>query len=213
MMHLDARVGERFPGISTAITKIEGMRIKEAKGMKVQLPYTREEVDDLERLKQYRSFFWKVGIDPLLIKPPQEELILRALEGEISSKNALMEACDIVSVRHRIPLMALNSKKVSSGLVLRMAEKEETFMDSKGKEKQLKGKELVLADSERVLMLYPYEKTKDLRLKRASRECLLLACGVPGIQKEFVVACLEAGYRMVVQKCGGSYKGIAVLAR
>ncbi|MCD4740597.1 hypothetical protein K8R43_05430 [archaeon] len=210
-MHLDSKVGQLFPGIALAITKIEGMQIKKSKKTEVRLPYTLNELDSIERLKAYKSFFWKTGVDPLLIKPPQEAMIINALkEGKLSTANSLLDATHLVSIRHRIPLIALNSKKISSGLVIRMAGKGEEF---NSKPTRLKGKEVVLADKERILMLYPYEKASDLKLTRKSKECLLLACGVPGIQKEFVVSCLEAGYRMIVQKCGGQYKGIAVLAR
>jgi DNA/RNA-binding domain of Phe-tRNA-synthetase-like protein len=210
-MHLSPEVEEKFPGIAAALAKVDELTVSQTQQLTIHPSFTMEELAEMKEIKAYRTFMWKVGIDPEKRLPPPEAILRQAIEeGAIPGVNTLVDSCNLVSARHGVPIAAMDSSKVKEGLVLRMAQSGESF-NTGGEKKALAGTELVLADAEKAIYLYPYENCDETKVTLETKECMLLACGVPGIDKSQVVACIEEAYRKVIENCGGHYKGVVVL--
>lgn len=210
-MHLSPEVDVKFPGISAALAKLDGLTVSQTKQLTIHPTFTLEELAGMNEVKAYRTFMWKVGVDPEKLTPAPETILRKAIEeGAVPGVNTLIDSCNLISARHGIPIAVLDSTHVKEGLSLRMAQVGESISVG-GVKKTLAGNEVVLADAEKILYLYPYENSDETAVTLETTECMLLACGVPGIEKSQVVACIEEAYRKVLENCGGHYKGAVVL--
>jgi DNA/RNA-binding domain of Phe-tRNA-synthetase-like protein len=211
-MHLGKEVTQKHPGLSVAVSRMGGLIVRQSKNLPVRLEFTGDELDEFNEIIEYRAFFRKMGFDPDKHVPPAEALIKHVLDhGEIPQENTLIDSCNLASVKHGIPVAVFDSKKLAPGLVFRTANKKEKFQGQTVK-KTLTGREVVLSDQEQIVYLYALDYAKNMACGLSTTDCVVMACGVPGIKKERVVACLEEACKKIANNCSGHYEGILVLA-
>jgi len=212
---ISEEVRRDFPGLHVLTSRIEHVTVKksdskleEFKGevfKEVQRRYDLKSLKDRPILRAYRDFFWNLGVDPTKIRPAAEALIRRVLRGKpLPQINTLVDAYNLASVKTEIAIATFDYDTIRGELTMRYAKKEERFlgigMDSSIK---LKGNEIVISDDEKLLAVYPYRDAEDTKVTEATRNVLLLFCGVPGISVEKLLETRDVTLNLVTRFCGG----------
>jgi len=175
---------------------------------KVREKYDLDSVKNLPTFRAYRDFFWRVGTDPTKNRPAAEALIRRILGGRtIPQINTLVDAYNLASIKTEIALAAFDADRLKGGLIMRFSEKREKFLGI-GMEKPmiLKGGEIVVSDSEKLVAIYPYRDADDTKITKKTKNVLLLVCGVPGIREETLQDAAQVALEYITRFCSGEGK-------
>jgi len=212
---IDVQLKTRFPDLKVLACEIKGVKVEkwnvELEKFEGQIINHVRERYDLESLKDgltfraYRDFFWKIGIDPTKIRPAAEALIRRVLAGRtIPRINTLVDAYNLASIKTEIALAAFDADKLKGELVMRFAEKGEEFLGI-GMEKpmSLKGGEIVVSDSEKLVAVYPYRDADNTKITEKTKNVMLLVCGVPGIGEETLQNAGQVALEYITRFCNG----------
>ncbi len=215
MIKIDLLLRERFPELRVLTRQIRGVVVekqnKELEKFKDQvLKQVRERCDleslrDLPVFRTYRDFFWRVGIDPTKNRPAAEALIRRILRGKtVPCINTLVDAYNLASIQTEIALAAFDAGKLKSNLLMRFAMRGEEFLGI-GMEKPLilQGGEIVISDGEKLVAIYPHRDADNTKVTEATKNVLLLVCGVPGIPEETLLKAARVAVEYVTKFCGG----------
>ncbi len=152
-----------------------------------------EELKDDPVVRAYRNFYWRIGIDPTKQRPSGEALVRRALRGNVPSINNVVDAGNLASMETLIPIGLYDLDRVKGELELRYAKDGELFLPIGGKEEKLRTNQIVLADEEKVLHVFPHRDSRITMITESTRNVLVVACGVPGVEAENVLdACRKA---------------------
>ncbi|MFX1521714.1 MAG: B3/4 domain-containing protein, partial [Promethearchaeota archaeon] len=154
----------------------------------IKSSYILETLKDNETFRKYRDFFWKIDIDPTKIRPASEALIRRILQGKPLPKiNTGVDAYNLASIKSGIPLAAFDANTIHGELIMRFAKNGEKFLGIGMKEpKVLAGKEVVVAEEERLIAIYPYRDADFSKITTSTKNIHVMSCGVPGIPWETV---------------------------
>jgi DNA/RNA-binding domain of Phe-tRNA-synthetase-like protein len=215
---VDGNLENRFPGLAALQCLLQGVKVT-ASSPEVEI-YKREVIEgvkrryDLDKLKDgktfkaYREFFWRIRIDPTKTRPAAEALIRRILaEKPFPTINSLVDAYNMASVNTEIALASFDADKVRGRIIMRPAKPGEEFLGiGMTKPLMLAGGEIVLSDDERLVAIYPHRDAQYTSITLETRNALLLACGVPGIDEATLRHALDVAVAYVTKFCGGTAK-------
>lgn len=204
------------PEIFVFISEVRGVEVakKESEVIKlfkevVERLKERYSVDTLKDdpvVRAFRDFYWSIGIDPTKQRPSSEALLRRGLKGNIPLINNIVDGGNIASMETLIPIGLYDLDKIKGDLELRYAKKGEIFIPIGGKDEILDEKQIVLADEEKVLHVYPYRDSKLTMVNDATKNVLIVACGVPGVGKDRVRIACEKAKEYILLLAGGEAK-------
>ncbi len=169
-----------------------------------------DEVKNDPIFRAYRDFFWRAGIDPTKTRPAAEALTRRVLRGRSLPRiNTLVDALNGVSLQTKIPFAAFDADLVHGPLALRFATAGETILPIGHMERLvLGGSEIVISDGEKVIALYPHRDSDETKITEKTHGAIILACGVPGVERAYLRKALERCRRYIVRFCSGSSAGV-----
>lgn len=205
----------RFPDLEVRVVHLTNVRVededpelelfKEEVTRRTRERWTLERIREHPNLRSYRDFFWRIGIDPTKIRPSAEALIRRILHGNPLPKiNTLVDAYNLASIETSISLAAFDEEKLRGQLLMRIAEGGETFLGiGMSHPVSLKGGEIIITDSERLIAIYPYRDAEYSKVTKETRRVLILACGVPGITGALLEAAAQLAVDYIKRFCGG----------
>ncbi len=176
---------------------------------KITASYTLERLKEHPIVRAYRDFMWRLGIDPTKVRPSSEALVRRVLRyGKLPQINNVVDAGNIASVETLIPIGIYDVDRVDGDVVvLRKAEKGELFIPIGGSEEELKGIEIVLADSKKVLHVFPHRDSRETMVRDTTRNVLVVGCGVPGVPRVAVKEAVARTARYLELYAGGRIEG------
>jgi len=215
---ISGEVRKAFPDLHVLTSRIEKVTVKKfdpdleefKKGILQKIPniYSLETLKDRPILRAYRDFFWKLGVDPTKIRPAAEALIRRLLRGKpLPRINTLVDAYNLASIKSEISIAAFDSDRIRGELMMRYANMGEEFLGIGMKAPlRLHGREIVISDEEKLLAIYPYRDAEDTKVTEATRNVLLLFCGVPGIPIQKLLEAENVTLDFVTKFCGGTVK-------
>jgi len=168
--------------------------------------YVLETLKDEPRLRAYRDFFWRVGVDPTKVRPAAEALLRRVIQGKPFPRiNALVDAYNLASAETRIALAAFDKAKLKGDLRMRRSRLGETFLGiGMQAPVALTGVEVVCEDADRLVAIYPYRDADASRATSETHDVRLLVCGVPGISNEALQGAGAVATSLVTRFCGGT---------
>lgn len=214
-LEIEPALKSRFPDLQVVTgtvnaIKVEGggfelQRFKEELFGQVREKYNLESLKDVAVFRAYRDFFWKVGIDPTKIRPAAEALIRRILAGKpIPKINNVVDSYNLASIKTEIALAAFDRDELRGDLLMRTAEEDETFLGiGMSEPMRLKGGEIVIADEEKLVAVYPYRDAERSKVSDTTKNLLVLACGVPGISEKILLDARDVALDFVTRFCGG----------
>ncbi|MCU0514449.1 MAG: phenylalanine--tRNA ligase beta subunit-related protein [Anaerolineae bacterium] len=87
-------------------------------------------LSDLEPLAAWRAVFRAGGVDPTQYRSAPEALLRRLTKkGDLPCINTLVDAGNLVSIRHALPVAVLDRRAIHGGLTVQRAAGTETFID------------------------------------------------------------------------------------
>jgi DNA/RNA-binding domain of Phe-tRNA-synthetase-like protein len=197
-MRVDRKVKDEFPDLAVRAEEIGGLSVlkrDERTGAllrrasdDVRGRYTLETLKDVAAFRAYRDFLWRLGIDPTKVRPSSEALIRRVLQGrDIPRINSVVDAMNAASMETELVFSAFDAGRIRGDPSVRFAVEGEEFLGI-GMERPLimQGREVVVADEEKVLAIYPHRDADDSRVTTSSGAVLLLTYGVPRIPARLV---------------------------
>ena len=186
----------------------ELQKFKEEVLGEVKQKYSLESLKDIAVFRAYRDFFWHVGIDPTKIRPAAEALIRRILAGKpIPVINNVVDSYNLASIKTEVALAAFNRDELKGSLLMRAALKGERFLGiGMSEPMELNGGEIVISDQEKLVAVYPYRDAEGSKVSGATRNLLILVCGVPGIDETLLVNAGKVVLGVVTKFCGGEGK-------
>lgn len=205
----------RFPDLRIFTLEVKDVEIakrsdelekfKETIFAEVREKYDLESLKYVSAFRMYRDFFWKIGIDPTKNRPASEALIRRILAGKhVPNINTLVDTYNLASVKSEVALAAFDEEKLEDELTMRFAVKDERFLGI-GMEKpmNLKGGEVVVSDSKRLIALYPYRDAEYSKVSEKTKNVLVVVCGVPGITSEILNHSKQVTMQYIIRFCRG----------
>lgn len=208
-------IAEKFPGLCVAEGIIRGLEIRPASDEleqlkpeiagKIKAAYNLDNVKDDPGFRAYRDFFWSVGIDPTKTRPASEALVRRILAGKpLPTINTAVDAYNLVSALHGVPIAAFDADLLHGGLTMRFAREGEAFQGIGMKEPvQLKPNQVILCDPAEIIAIYPYRDSDSTRVTLATKNIYIVSCGVPGVSSEKVLDAYRACAGYLGKYCRG----------
>jgi DNA/RNA-binding domain of Phe-tRNA-synthetase-like protein len=96
---------------------------------------------------------------------------------------------------------------------VRFAEEGEPFIGiGMDKPVALKGNMLVLADTKRVLCIYPHRDANQTKITEKTRNVLLVAYGAPGITAQQLEEAVRTALDYIKRVCGGEIQTVKVFS-
>jgi len=207
-----------FPDLMVLVSQISNVNVETVNSQleefkrliteETQQFYTAETLKDRPVLRVYRDFFWRIKVDPTKIRPAAEALIRRIVIGKpLPRINTFVDAYNLASVKTEVAIAAFDADKLRGDLTMRFAEKDEKFFGiGMDKPLLLQGGEIVVEDAEKLVAVYPYRDAEDSKVTEATKNVVLLLCGVPGISEEKLVDAKRVASEYVTRFCGGTVK-------
>lgn len=212
---IDEEVRDRFPDLNVLLMELDSVKVLEYSEElerfkseiydKLRKRYKLESLKDDPLVKTYRNFFWRIGIDPTKIRPAAEALLRRILSGRgIPRINTLVDSYNLASAESGIALAAFDSEKIDGDMIMRFAKEGEEFIGiGMRKPKTLRGGEIVVADSSRLVAIYPYRDAEYSKVTLKTEKVCLMICGVPGIRIEVLKNAGRLAADYILRFCGG----------
>lgn len=194
-------------GVEVATTQSPEFKVRlEEISQQIREQFTLENLKDDALVRKFRTFFWRLNIDPTKTRPASEALIRRVLAKKHFPKiNNLVDVYNIVSLKTGIPLAAFNLACVSGDvLTLRFAMENEPFIGiGMKKPKILQGGEVVIADAERLVAIYPHRDADYTKVTFETKDVVILLCGAPGVSIKTLNSALDLAVEWIAAFCGG----------
>jgi len=183
------------------------------------LEFEREKISEIRRkfkletlkdepiIKSYRQFYWSLGIDPTKVRPSSEALVRRCLQGaQIPKINNVVDAYNLASMETLIPMGAFDTDQIKFPITMRHAKPKENFVKIGGFGETLTGNELILADSEKVINIYPHRDSEFTKITFKTSRVLLIIAGIPGVDRAEITSATEKTCDYVTRFAGGEYE-------
>ncbi len=197
-IEVEREVNELYPGVSALSIGVKTFNKKDynldkaLKQVASKIGYNLDNLKDIPKIRAYRDFYWRMGIDPTKQRPASEALVRRLLsKGSIPKISFIVDAGNLASIETLIPIGIYDTRFIKGPLRLRLAREGEVFVDITGKERKLGKRDIVLSDNEGPLHVFPYRDSFRTRVREDTEEVYVVACGVKGIEKEDLKEALE----------------------
>ncbi|MCW4021408.1 MAG: phenylalanine--tRNA ligase beta subunit-related protein [Candidatus Bathyarchaeota archaeon] len=170
--------------------------------------YDIDSMKDKPVFRVYRDFFWTIKVDPTKNRPAAEALIRRVVSGKpLPRINTLVDAYNLASIKTAVAIAAFDADRLRGDLKMRYAKSGEKFLGiGMNKPLLLRGGEIVVQDEKKLVAVYPYRDAEDSKVTEATRNVLLLFCGVPRISLEELTSAVNVASDFVTRFCGGTIK-------
>jgi len=215
ILKIDSELKTRFPELNALTLNIDGVKINkrnpELENYKLEVmkqiinEHTLDSVKDHPTFRAYRTFFWKIGIDPTKNRPATEALTRRILAGKtLPCINTLVDAYNLASIKSKIAIATFDANKLEGNFLLRFAEKGEQILGI-GMKKPLilKGGEIIVSDEKKLIAIYPYRDADNTKITKETKNVTLVICGVPGIHEEKLENASHMALENITRFCGG----------
>ncbi|MGC8932427.1 MAG: B3/B4 domain-containing protein [Candidatus Methanodesulfokora sp.] len=157
-----------------------------------------------ELIRAYRSFYWRMGIDPTKTRPSNEAMLRRVLKkGEFPRINNVVDAINMASFATLIPIGLYDLDKLSPPIEVRLAREGEEFHPIGGGLIRLKGGEPVVSDSKKIMFLYPYRDSDLTKVDEKTTRVLILGAGVSGVEIPAIRRAVNMAIELLERFCGG----------
>ncbi|MBS7621755.1 hypothetical protein KEJ32_06570 [Candidatus Bathyarchaeota archaeon] len=223
-VHWCAEVSSKFPQLAISIGTInnvvvekENQKVKELKKAlftEVRAQHNVEELRENPTVRAYRDFYWKLNIDPTKTRPSGEALLRRVLRGdELPTISTAVDAYNLASMKTIIPISGFDRDTLHPPFNVRFAENGETFIGiGMQKPVALASNMLVLADTKRVLCIYPHRDADQTKITLKTKNILIVAYGAPGITHQQLEGAVELALEYIGMCCGGEIGTIKVFS-
>jgi len=211
----DKEAANRFPELHVCVGVIRGVKVErgneQIKALRravtedVRSRFKLEQLKDDPTVKAYRTLFWSLGIDPMKTRPSGEALLRRVLHGgEIPNISTVVDAYNLASVKTTIPLSGFDLDQTSPPLVVRFSREGEEFHGiGMNKLVKLREKILVVADTERIMCIYPHRDADATKITEKTKNVAIIGYGATGVSPHKLTEAMRTAVSFINQTSGG----------
>ena len=204
-------------GIFVAFTEVHDVKTeKENKGIeeelrKVEEKYKNENPELLKNnpvVRAYRDFYWKIGIDPTKIRPSGEALRRRvARNAKLPRINSVVDAGNIVSTETLVPIGLYDMDKIKGNPIIVLSKGNEVFYGiGKQEPEKVEPNIPIMIDEEgKVMHIYPHRDSVLTSITLDTKNVLIVAAGVPGVEKSLVTNAAKMVAELLVKYANGKW--------
>ncbi len=197
-------------GVRLGLLIVEGVNVRERSSMLDEeieriVNLVKERIGSLEALREhpyvkaYRSFLWRLGIDPTKIRPSSEALARRVLRGSpLPRINNIVDAGNASSLLHMVPIGLYDLDRLQPPVRLTLCREPCSFEPIGGKPRLLNPGTPVLVDSSGyVIHVYPHRDAQRTAINEGTRRLLAVSAGVAGVEESSLRESLEDFARLL----------------
>jgi DNA/RNA-binding domain of Phe-tRNA-synthetase-like protein len=169
-----------------------------------------EKLKDVDKVRAYRKFLWRLGIDPTKTRPSSEALVRRVLRGlKFPRINDIVDIGNAVSAYTLIPIGLYDLDNLSPPLRLVLSKGGEVFKGIGSEAKELpKGIPILVDSLKKVLHIFPHRDSLDTAVTERTRNLLITGAGVEGVPEIDVKNSVVKLAEMLLElKCSERYEG------
>jgi DNA/RNA-binding domain of Phe-tRNA-synthetase-like protein len=215
-------VSEKLPELAICIGLINGVtarkeneqlrQLKKILYEEVRNKYNITDLKDDSTVRDYRDFYWKLGIDPTKTRPAGEALVRRVLCGdELPNVSTVVDAYNLASVKTMVPMSGFNRDCIAPPFQVRFARNDEAFTGIGMKAPMsLKENMLVLTDKKQVLCIYPYRDSDKTKITLETTNATIVGYGAPGILQNRLREAVATALSLIKQSSRGEIESIEV---
>lgn len=144
---------------------------------------TLEAAKDDPIFRSYRNLYWTFGMDPTKQRVSSEAVLRRILKGQnLWRISDVVDIINLASAYHKIPIGLIDASKLKGDLRVRTAAKGELFQRIGGKIIMCRGREIVVADDEKIVCFgYATHDSERTMITKDSTKVLVLLYGSQGV--------------------------------
>jgi DNA/RNA-binding domain of Phe-tRNA-synthetase-like protein len=215
-------ISEKLPQLAICIGLINGVtarkeneqlrQLKKILYEEVRGKYNIVDLKDDSTVRNYRDFYWKLGVDPTKTRPAGEALVRRVLRGnELPNISTVVDAYNLASAKTMVPMSGFDRDRIAPPLQVRFARNGEAFTGIGMKAPiSLKENMLVLADKKQVLCIYPYRDSDKTKITLETTNATIVGYGAPGILQNQLREAVTTALSLIKQSSGGKIESIEV---
>jgi DNA/RNA-binding domain of Phe-tRNA-synthetase-like protein len=150
-------------------------------------------------LRAYREFYWTFGMDPTKQRVSSEAVLRRILRGlNLWRISDVVDVANLSSAYHKIPVGLIDTSTLTGQLSVRIASKGEVFHRMGGSTITCRGREIVVADEEKIVCFGYATHDSDLtKVTENSQDALFLLYGAPGVSEEYLKQATDISLDMI----------------
>jgi len=150
-------------------------------------------------VRMYRSYLWRLGIDPTKKRPSHEALIRRVVRsGSMPLVNTVVDIGNLVSVKYFVPVGIYDLDKLKPPVKIRASVEGELFYPIGSSEPvELPNRYPVLSDREKIIHIFPYRDSVYSMVTIDTENILIVVGGVEGVPVSTVSKALDEIVRFV----------------
>ena len=170
---------------------------------------TLNDVKDDPVFRSYRDLYWTFGMDPTKLRVSSEALLRRIVRGlNFWRISTLVDVANLASAYHKLPIGLIDETALVGALVVRTAHKGEVFERIGGKQLTCRGREIVLADDEKIICFgYATHDSERTKVTPESKSILLLIYGAPVVTPNMMTSAANLTLEMVDRWVACTVKG------
>lgn len=162
---------------------------------------TLEEAKDDPIFRSYRDLYWTFGMDPTKQRVSSEAVLRRILKGlNLWRISDIVDIINLASAYHKVPIGLVDASKLKGDLFIRTAAKGEVFQRIGGKTIMCRGREIVVADEEKIVCFgYATHDSERTMITKGSSSVLVLLYGAAVVTKAVMDDALKITLDMIDQ--------------
>jgi DNA/RNA-binding domain of Phe-tRNA-synthetase-like protein len=166
-------------GVKVSTSKPEFEEFERSVFERVRAEMTLDALKDDCVFRSFRDLYWSFGLDPTKERVSSEALLRRILVGQnLWRVNNVVDTANVASVAHKLPIGLTDVSKLAGQLTVRTARRGELFHKIGGESLECRGREIVVADEEKIVCYGYATHDSDLtRVTDQTNEVLLLVYG------------------------------------
>lgn len=160
--------------------------------------------DDLKDdpiFRAYRDLYWTFGMDPTKLRVSSEAVLRRILKGlNLWRISDVVDIINLASAYHKIPIGLVDASKLAGDFVVRNAFKGELFHRIGGKAIVCRGREIVVADDEKIVCFgFATHDSELTMITQESSRVFVLLYGAEIVDREMMYTALKITLDMIDQ--------------
>jgi DNA/RNA-binding domain of Phe-tRNA-synthetase-like protein len=167
-------------------------------------------LSELEHLAAWRQAFRSFGVDPTKYRCAAEALLRRLTKkGDIPCINALVDICNLVSIRYALPVAAFDAHAIQGAITVRFAGGAEIFIPHDQEEAEHpEAGEVIFSDeaSQVVARRWCWKQSRDSAASLDTRSAILTLEAQHAGSRADVEAALGELLRLLQEYVGGDFK-------
>ncbi|MHA1930866.1 MAG: B3/B4 domain-containing protein [Candidatus Thorarchaeota archaeon] len=196
-------------GLSLSVTRLSNLTLNESKPdfvtyeqelfEEIRSMMTLDDAKDDPLFRSYRDLYWTFGMDPTKHRVSSEAVLRRILRGlNLWRISDLVDVVNLASAYHKIPIGLIDDSKRVGNLIVRAANQDEVFTRMGGQTITCKGREIVLADQEKIICYgYATHDSNQTKVTLESKDVLLVLYGALAADDTIMKDAIDITLRMI----------------